>query len=75
MAFENSWLSYYLHDAFFRIIFNYGARWRSRYSDLLRAGPSGARSLVGATFSAPVQTGPEAHPASCTTGAESLSRG
>jgi hypothetical protein len=27
---------------------------------------------VGAGFSAPVQTGPEAHPASCTTGTESF---
>ena len=34
----------------------------------LRAGRSGDRILVGARFSAPVQTGPEAHPASCTVG-------
>jgi len=31
---------------------------------MLRAGRSGDRILVGAGFSAPVQTGPEAHPAS-----------
>jgi hypothetical protein len=29
---------------------------------------SGDQLLVGARFSAPVQTGPGAHPASCTTG-------
>ena len=40
----------------------------SRYSDSLRAGRSGDRILVGARFSAPVQTGPGAHPASCTMG-------
>jgi hypothetical protein len=36
------------------------------YSDWLRAGPSRDRILVGTRFSAPVQTGPRAHPASCT---------
>ena len=34
----------------------------------LRAGRSGNRIPVAARFSAPVQTGPEAHPASCTMG-------
>ena len=38
----------------------------SRYSDWLGAGKSGDRILVGARFPAPVQTGPGAHPASCT---------
>ena len=41
-------------------------RYRIRYSDWLRAGRSGYRIPVDARFSAPVQTGPGAHPASCT---------
>jgi len=40
----------------------------SRYSNSLWAGRSGDRMLVGARFSAPVQTGPGAHPASYTMG-------
>ena len=44
----------------------------SRYSDSLRAGRSGVRIPVGARFSAPVQTDPGAHPASCTMGTGSF---
>ena len=40
----------------------------SQYSNSLWAGRSRDRISVGAEFSAPVQTGSEAHPASCTMG-------
>jgi hypothetical protein len=49
-----------------------GPRQRSRYSDSLRVGQSGDRILVGARYSAPVQTGPGAHPASYTLGTGSF---
>ena len=42
------------------------------YSDWLRAGWSGDRILVGARFSAPVQTGPSVHLAYCTMGTGSF---
>ena len=44
----------------------------SQYSDLLQAGQSRDRILVGARFSTPVQTGPGAYPASYTIGTGSL---
>jgi len=42
------------------------------YSDWLRAGRSGDRIPVGTRFSAPVQTVPGVHPASCTMGTVSF---
>jgi len=42
------------------------------YSDWLWAGRSGHRIPVGVRFSAPVQTGPGVHPASCTKGTRSF---
>jgi hypothetical protein len=42
------------------------------YSDWLRAGRSGGRIPVEARFSAPVQTSPGAHSASCTKGTGSF---
>ena len=45
------------------------------FSDSLRAEQSGDRIPVGVRFTAPVQTGPGAHPASYTMGAGSFPGG
>jgi hypothetical protein len=49
-----------------------GSGYCSRYSDSLWAGWSGDRIPLGVRFSAPVQTGPGAHPASYTMGTGSF---
>jgi hypothetical protein len=58
----------YIYVYYIQVIFGQ----LSRYSDWLRAGRSGDRMLVGARFSAPVQTGPGAHPASWIMGTRSF---
>jgi hypothetical protein len=47
-------------------------RWTGQYSDSRRVGRSGDRIPVEARFSAPVQTGSDAHPASYTMGTGSF---
>jgi hypothetical protein len=55
------------------ILHNKGwAGYLSWYSDWLWAGRSGDRIPVGARFFAHIQTGPGAHPASCTMGTVSF---
>jgi len=49
-----------------------GAGYLDRYSESLRYGQFGGRIPVGARFSAPVQTGPGAYPASYTEGTGSF---
>jgi hypothetical protein len=44
----------------------------AQYNDWLRVGRSGDRIQAWTIFSAPVQTGPGAHPASCTMGTGSF---
>jgi hypothetical protein len=49
-----------------------GAGYLSRYSDWLRTGRSGDRIPVGGEIFRNFQSGPEAHPASCTMGTRSF---
>jgi hypothetical protein len=55
-----------------QLIHSFWARYLRRYSDWLRAGRSGYRISVRTRFYAPVQTGPEAHQASCIMGTGSF---
>jgi hypothetical protein len=48
---------------------------RSRYGDSLWTGQSGDQIPVGSRFSAPIQTGPGAHPVSYTMGTMSFPGG
>ena len=50
------------------IMYFVGLEQLSQYSDSLRAGRSGDRIPVWASFSATVQTGPGAHPGPCAMG-------
>ena len=59
---------------FCSLLSNSGPGEFSWYSDSPRAGPSGDRIPLGASFFAPVQIDPGAHPATCTT-STSLSAG
>jgi hypothetical protein len=72
--FEKKFYNEFRNAQDFNLIINVllWARYLSLYSDWLRAGRSGNRIPVGARFSAPVQTGPGAHTASCTMGTGSF---
>jgi len=62
---------YIMLYCYFYVILLCFVKWTAQlslYSDWLWAGWSGDRIPVGARFSAPVQTGPRAHPSSCTMG-------
>ena len=60
----------YFISQMYRIIKEPGRR--SRYSDSLLAGRSGDQIPVRSKYSAPFQTGSEAHPASCKMGTVSF---
>jgi len=61
---EYAWLARHSNTTSFKTVYS--------LCDCLRAERSGDRIPVEERFSAPVQTGPEAHPASCTMGTVSF---
>jgi len=70
---KNSFYFYTYFEIFCGFHVNkYGLHINAKYSDWLLAGRSGDRIPMGARFSAPVQTDPGAHPASCTMGTGSF---
>jgi hypothetical protein len=74
MLFDHKVMSFMPYKTFVKVQIIMWAEERSRYSSWLWAGRTGDRIPVGARFSAPVQTGPGAHPASCKMGTGSFPR-
>jgi hypothetical protein len=67
-----SYTSFLSHPSYFALYCHTLSGYRRQYSDSLQAEWSGDRNPMGASFSLPVQTEPETHPASCTIYSESF---
>ena len=73
LSLGREWKTALIGNEIFYILFYMGGPGSSvGIMNCLRAGLSGDRIPVGARFSAPVQTGPGTHPASCTMGIKPL---